>query len=170
MEAPFKKRRTCVKDGHLQTITDADRDTVVEIEVPSRSNFTLEFSVDDGSNNGADKHAILFGIMPRNVVARPFSLGNGHPKHGFFVDDLMNCCGQDGTNRRLPGHWGDGIVGDSNHPDCGQHCVQANPSAMGLASGPDPCLAARGCVLTMYHSLATLNAPAHSSRCCFYYA
>ena len=59
---------------------------------------------EEGSEPGrARAYSILFGILPKERI-RDFSAfdpDNDLPMHGFFVDDLFNLLGHDGTKQVL---------------------------------------------------------------------
>ena len=58
----------------------------------------------DPHEEAAQAHSVLFGIIQADRIPESFVVEDGEPKHGFFVDDVLNLWAEDGTNRKLQVH------------------------------------------------------------------
>ena len=83
---------------------DTSKRHVFPINKADPVSFTVQFCMrKDPNQEGTRAYSILFGILPKERI-RDFSAfdpDNDLPMHGFFVDDLFNLLGQDGTERYL---------------------------------------------------------------------
>ena len=73
----------------------------------NRGTFTVKFRITvDPNQRGRENYSILFGILPATHIQgfSAFDTDKQLPAHGFFVDDLLNGVGPDGTEEVLEIH------------------------------------------------------------------
>ena len=86
---------------------DTAKRGVYPVPVLNRGTFTVKFRITvDPNQRGRENYSILFGILPATHIQgfSAFDTDNQLPAHGFFVDDLLNGLGPDGTEEVLEIH------------------------------------------------------------------
>ena len=74
------------------------------IPVSNPTTFTVEYRITkDPNQRGNNKFGILFGLLANEHIngCSAFGADNDLPRHGFFVDDLLNRMGGDTTGEPL---------------------------------------------------------------------
>ena len=74
------------------------------IRVSNPTSFTVEYRITkDPNQRGNNKFGILFGLLANEHIngCSAFGADNDLPRHGFFVDDLLNRVGGDTTGEPL---------------------------------------------------------------------
>ena len=74
------------------------------IHVSNPTSFTVEYKItEDPNQRGNEKFGILFGALANKHIngCSAFGADNPLPRHGFFVDDLLNRMGGDATGEPL---------------------------------------------------------------------